>query len=95
MGSAAHGALVSLDPVTGDAVRPDGVGMYLYWEGRRSYRTRMPIPRVLEPVDELSYGDPDGNLVIEGDNLQAMVSLRAQYRASVDVVYIEAVFGDP
>lgn len=28
----------------------DGAGMYLYWEGRKNYRPRMPAPRVLEPV---------------------------------------------
>jgi hypothetical protein len=69
-------------------VRPDGPGMYLFWEGRRSYRTSMPAPRVLEPVPELSYGEDSDNLIIEGDNLQAMVSLRSQYRSTVNVAYI-------
>jgi adenine-specific DNA-methyltransferase len=70
-------------------VRPDGPGMYLFWEGRRSYRTSMPAPRVLEPVPELSFGENSDNLIIEGDNLQAMVSLRSQYRGTVNVVYID------
>jgi hypothetical protein len=39
-----------LDPVTGSPGRPGGAGMYLHWEGRKGYRTRMPAPRVLEPV---------------------------------------------
>jgi adenine-specific DNA-methyltransferase len=67
---------------------PDGDGMYLYWEGRRSYRTKIPKPRVLEPVPELSYGAGE-NRIIEGDNLQTMVSLRAQYRGMVQVAYID------
>jgi len=65
--------------------------MYLYWEGRKSYRTRMPAPRVLQPVQKQSYvntGDTK-NLIIEGDNLQAMVSLRSQYKAAVDVAYLD------
>jgi adenine-specific DNA-methyltransferase len=63
--------------------------MYLHWEGRKGYRTRMPAPRVLEPVPELSYGDGEGNRVIEGDNLQVMVSLRSQYQGMIDVAYLD------
>lgn len=63
--------------------------MYLHWEGRRSYRTRMPAPRVLEPVDELSFGTDEGNRLIEGDNLQVMVSLRSQYRETIGVAYLD------
>lgn len=70
-------------------VRPDGPGMYLYWEGRRSYRACIPAPRVLEPVPEASFGEDSENLIIEGDNLQAMVSLRSQYRGAVNVAYID------
>ena len=81
-----------LDPITGAPVRPDGAGMYLHWDGRKNYRTRMPVPRVLEPVDTLSFGPPDGNLIIEGDNLQVMVSLRPQYRSTVDIAYIDAPY---
>lgn len=63
--------------------------MYLHWEGRKGYRTRMPAPRVLEPVADLSYGDDPGNLVIEGDNLQVMISLRSHYQGRVDVAYLD------
>jgi adenine-specific DNA-methyltransferase len=66
-----------------------GPGMYLHWEGRRGYRTRIPAPRVIEPVPKLSYGDPEGNRIIEGDNLQVMVSLRSQYQGSFDVAYLD------
>jgi adenine-specific DNA-methyltransferase len=82
----------AIDPVTRAAVRPGGAGMYLYWEGRKGYRTRMPAPRVLEPVPELSYGTAHGNRLIEGDNLQTMISLRSQYRGSVDVAYLDAPY---
>jgi adenine-specific DNA-methyltransferase len=45
---------------------------------------------VLEPDPKLSFGDPDaGNLIIEGDNLQAMVSLQSQFADAIDVVYID------
>jgi adenine-specific DNA-methyltransferase len=69
---------------------PGGAGMYLHWEGRRGYRTRMPAPRVIEPVKKLSFRDDDGaNRIIEGDNLQVMVSMRSQYRDSFDVAYLD------
>jgi len=79
----------SHDPFTGASTRPSGAGMYLHWDGRRTYRTRMPAPRVLEPVSELSYGKDRGNRIIEGDNLQVMVSLRSHYRGMVDVAYLD------
>ena len=63
--------------------------MYLHWEGRKGYRTRMPAPRVLEPVPELSCGDSEGNRVIEGDNLQVMISLRSHYQGAIDVAYLD------
>ncbi len=66
--------------------------MYLHWEGRKGYRTRMPAPRVLDPVPELSYGDPSGNRVIEGDNLQAMISLRSHYQGMVDIAYLDVPY---
>lgn len=69
--------------------QPSGPGLYLHWDGRRGYRTRMPAPRVLEPVKRYSVGDGDGNKVIEGDNLQVMVSLRSQYRSSIDIAYLD------
>lgn len=79
----------TIDPVTGAPARPGGAGLYLHWEGRRGYRTRMPAPRVLEPIADLSLGEPQGNRIIEGDNLQVMVSLRSQYQGSVDVAYLD------
>lgn len=73
-----------------EAVREES-GLHMHWHGRRSYRARVPSPRVLEIDRELSVGDGDygGNMVIEGDNLQVMLSLRSQYSESFDVVYID------
>jgi adenine-specific DNA-methyltransferase len=85
-----NGSGSGLDHVSGLPIRPDGAGMYLHWDGRRTYRTKMPVPRVLEPVQALSYGDEQSsNLIVEGDNLQVMVSLRPQYRSRVNVAYLD------
>ena len=64
-------------------------GIYLQWEGKRVYRQRIPTPRILEPVKKLSVGDVDRNLVIEGDSLQALASLKPRYAGAVDVIYID------
>ncbi|OAH61016.1 hypothetical protein AYJ66_13750 [Dietzia cinnamea] len=72
-----------------ESVREEA-GLHLHWQGRRSYKSQVPAPRVLERHDELSFQPDDGsNLVIEGDNLQVMVSLRSQYSESFDVIYID------
>lgn len=72
-----------------ESVREEA-GLHLHWQGRRSYKSLVPAPRVLERSDEFSFQSERGdNLVIEGDNLQAMVSLRSQYAESFDVIYID------
>jgi adenine-specific DNA-methyltransferase len=83
---------VALDPVTHAPGQPAGPGMYLHWEGRKGYRTRMPAPRMLEPVPKLSFGKPRDSRVIEGDNLQVMVSLRSQYQGAIDVAYLDVPY---
>jgi adenine-specific DNA-methyltransferase len=47
---------------------------------------------MLEPVPKLSFGEPRLNRVIEGDNLQVMVSLRSQYQGTVDVAYCDVPY---
>lgn len=64
-------------------------GMFLQWEGKRLYRQRIPTPRLLEPVAELSVGQGSENMVIEGDNLQALASLKSRYAGQIDVIYID------
>jgi adenine-specific DNA-methyltransferase len=72
-----------------EAATEDGV--FLSWAGRKAFRAAVPTPRVFVPVAEASdpTDEDPGNLVIEGDNRQAMVSLFAQYQSQVDVVVID------
>lgn len=85
-GSTAKGRKPAVDL---EAVREES-GLHLHWQGRRSYRSAIPTPRVLQPEPKLSFGDLDaGNLIIEGDNLQVMVSLQSQFADAIDVVYID------
>lgn len=64
-------------------------GIYLQWEGKRVYRQRIPTPRLLEPVLDLSIGNGSPNMLIEGDNLQVLASLKAQYAGSVKLIYAD------
>ncbi len=64
-------------------------GLYLHWEGKKLYRQRVPTPRLFEPIAKLSVGKDSPNMIIEGDNLQVLASLKSQYENSVDVVYID------
>jgi adenine-specific DNA-methyltransferase len=51
--------------------------------------TRAPY-RLLEPVTELSYGDPDSeNLLIQGDNLDALKALLPYYAGRVKCIAID------
>src|ERR1035437_2599844 len=70
---------------------PGEGAVHLFWADRKRARLAIPKPRLLTPVPEqsdLTEEDP-GNLLIEGDNRQAMVSLLAQYAGKVDVVLID------
>ena len=46
--------------------------------------------RLLEEVPALSYGDADaGNMLIQGDNLEALKSLLPFYSGQVKCIYID------
>jgi len=54
-------------------------------------KTALLVPyRVLKPEPTLGYGNPDApNMLIQGDNLEALVSLRPSYAGSVKCVFID------
>ncbi len=46
--------------------------------------------RLLKPVPELSYGDPNNeNMLIQGDNLDALKALLPLYAGKVKCIYID------
>ena len=57
-------------------------GLYLQWEGKKIYRQLVPTPRLLEPVEKYSHGSDRHNMLIEGDHLQVLVSLKPHYAGS-------------
>lgn len=56
-----------------------------------SIRKTQTVPyRLLEPVPELSYGDPNTeNMLIQGDNLEALKALLPHYAGRVKCIYID------
>jgi adenine-specific DNA-methyltransferase len=83
---------VVLEPITSSesSLKENGSrGLYLHWEGKRLYRQLVPTPRILEPVTKLSVGDTADNLIVEGDNLQVLASLKPRYAGQVDVIYVD------
>ena len=64
-------------------------GLYLHWEGKKIYRQSIPTPRIFEPIEKYSHGGDRPNMLIEGDNLQVLASLKPRYAGQVDVIYID------
>lgn len=64
----------------------------LSWFNRDADLTRAAVApyRLLEPVTSLSYGDPDApNMLIEGDNLDALKALLPYYAGQVKFCYLD------
>ena len=64
----------------------------LNWIGKEAvvdHHRRVPL-RLLEYDPALSAGDPDaGNLLVQGDNLEALRALLPRYKGQVKCVYID------
>src|SRR3990172_4673974 len=64
----------------------------LTWIGKEAVvKHHKEVPyRLLEPVPELSCGDPgSGNLIVQGDNLHALKALLPRYAGQVKCIYID------
>jgi len=64
----------------------------LDWKGRQeALATANKIPfRLLEEEPSLGYGDKSaGNMIIQGDNLDALKTLMPYYKGQVKCIYID------
>lgn len=64
----------------------------LNWIGKEAVvKHHKEVPyRLLEPIAELSIGEPDsGNLIVQGDNLHALKALLPRYAGKVKCIYID------
>ena len=67
----------------------------LHWLTREQdiQQARRAPYRLLEVVPELSAGDPNtGNMLIQGDNLEALKALLPYYAGRVQCIYIDPPF---
>lgn len=64
----------------------------LHWLGKEEdVKTAERVPyRLLQAADELSYGEPDAeNMLIQGDNLDALKALLPYFAGQVKCIYID------
>ena len=63
----------------------------LDWIGKKAViRHHKEVPfRLLEPARELSYGEASGNLLVQGDNLDALKALLPRCAGRVKCIYID------
>lgn len=82
----------SLDPANPAGIRVVEDGYELRWAGKReAYHTAfVPAERILEPLrDDSVDWDATGNVLIKGDNLDALRLLRQSYFGKVKLIYID------
>jgi len=63
----------------------------LNWIGKDAvvdHHKHVPF-RLLKPIDKLSVGDDSGNLLVQGDNLEALKALLPYYAGQVKCIYID------
>lgn len=82
----------ALDPANPAGIRVEEDGYELRWVGKReAYHTAfVPPQKILQPLpdDSLDW-DTTGNLLIKGDNLDALRLLRQSYFGKVKLIYID------
>lgn len=82
----------ALDPVNPEGIRVEEDGYELRWVGKReAYHTAfVPPQKILKPlVADSKDWDTTGNLLIKGDNLDALRLLRQSYFGKVKLIYID------
>lgn len=82
----------ALDPVNPEGIRVEEDGYELRWVGKReAYHTAfVPPQKILKPLEADSKNwDTTGNLLIKGDNLDALRMLRQSYFGKVKLIYID------
>jgi len=82
----------ALDPVNPEGIRVEEDGYELRWVGKReAYHTAfVPPQKILKPLQaDGKDWDTTGNLLIKGDNLDALRLLRQSYFGKVKLIYID------
>ena len=83
---------LALDPGNPAGVRVEEDGYELRWVGKREayHQAFVPTDKILSAAHEQSKDwDSTGNLLIKGDNLDALKLLRQSYFGKVKLIYID------
>ncbi len=87
------GALqLAIDPSNPAGVQVEEDGFELRWVGKREayHSAFVPVQKILNPRPEQSkHWDSTGNLLMKGDNLDALRLLRQSYFGKVKLIYID------
>lgn len=83
---------LALDPANPAGVQVEEDGFELRWVGKREayHSAFVPTQKIVQPCPEQSKDwDSTGNLLIKGDNLDALRLLRHSYFGQVKLIYID------
>ena len=83
---------LALDPANPAGIRVEEDGYELRWVGKREayHSAFVPVQKILNPLpDHSQHWDATGNLLIKGDNLDALRLLRQNYFGQVKLIYID------
>ena len=87
------GALqLAVDPSNPAGIAVEEDGYELRWVGKREayHSAFIPVQKILSPLpDESKHWDATGNLLLRGDNLDALRLLRHSYFGKVKLIYID------
>ncbi|MFM9902339.1 MAG: site-specific DNA-methyltransferase, partial [Polaromonas sp.] len=83
---------LAIDPSNPAGVQVEEDGFELRWVGKREayHSAFVPVQKILEPHPEQSkHWDSTGNVLMKGDNLDALRLLRQSYFGQVKLIYID------
>ena len=83
---------LAVDPSNPAGIQVEEDGYELRWVGKREayHSAFVPVQKILTPLpDESKNWDTTGNLLIKGDNLDALRLLRHSYFGKVKLIYID------
>ena len=83
---------LALDPTNPAGIQVEEDGYEMRWVGKREayHSAFVPVQKIVEPRPEQSkHWDSTGNLLIKGDNIDALRLLRHSYFGKVKLIYID------
>jgi adenine-specific DNA-methyltransferase len=83
---------LAIDPANPAGIQVEEDGYELRWVGKREayHSAFLPVQKILSPLpDDSKHWDTTGNLLLRGDNLDALRLLRHSYFGKVKLIYID------